>query len=519
LTANTLTANLASVLDGVPFIANAAGRELKGELFHAELLQTEVRGLAYDSRKVQAGFLFFAFAGAKADGAQFAQAALHKGAVAVVSDRPAPAGFQGIWLQTPHGRKALAVASKNFYHHPDERIAVTGVTGTNGKTTSTSLIDAMLRASGKVTALVGTIEYHLAARVLPAVNTTPESLDLFHMLYELEQAGGTHATLEASSHALDLGRIYSMDFHTAAFTNFTRDHLDYHQTMEAYFTAKQLLFQPRSGPPPRYAVLNADDEWGRRLDLAAESEVIWYGISQAPPSDRGIWIRATDVQSSFDGLRFTVEAGDKCFPVASPLVGHINVYNILLASAVALTYQLSDEDIQKGLTDLQRVPGRFERVEEGQPFMVVVDYAHTDDALRNTIAVARNMKPKRIITLFGCGGDRDRSKRPLMGMAAAELSDYVVLTSDNPRSEDPLAIMNDALVGLRRFDTQFAAEPDRERAIKKAIESAEPGDVVILAGKGHETYQILRDGPIPFDDREVARRILRSFGYGKQTQQ
>ncbi|MGC2657953.1 MAG: cyanophycin synthetase, partial [Bryobacteraceae bacterium] len=192
---------------------------------------------------------------------------------------------------------------------------------------------------------------------------------------------------------------------------------------------------------------------------------------------------------------------------------------ILLACSVAMTYQLSDEDIQKGLMDLQRVPGRFERVEEGQPFMVVVDYAHTDDALRNTITVARNMKPKRIITLFGCGGDRDRSKRPLMGMAAAELSDYVVLTSDNPRSEDPLAIMNDAMVGLQRYDTSYLAEPDRERAIKKAIESAEPGDVVILAGKGHETYQILRDGPIPFDDREVARRVLRSFGYGKRSQQ
>jgi UDP-N-acetylmuramoyl-L-alanyl-D-glutamate--2,6-diaminopimelate ligase len=519
VTTDLSTTTLASVLDGVPFMANNAGHEMKGEVFHTEVFQAEVRGLAYDSRKVESRFLFFAFAGAKADGAQFAQSALQKGAVAVVSDRPAPAGFEGLWLQTPHGRKALAVAAKNFYRRPDQRIAVTGVTGTNGKTTSTSLIDAMLRASGKITALVGTIEYRLVGQVLPAVNTTPESLDLFRMFHELEQAGGTHATLEVSSHALDLGRIYSMDFHTAAFTNFTRDHLDYHQTMESYFAAKQLLFQPRSGPPPRYAVLNADDEWGRRLDLAAESEVLWYGISQNPPTARGIWVRATDVESSFEGLRFTIEAGERRFPIVSPLVGHINVYNILLACAVALTHQLTDEDIQKGLTDLQRVPGRFERVEEGQPFMVVVDYAHTDDALRNTIAVARNMKPKRVITLFGCGGDRDRSKRPLMGMAAAELSDYVVLTSDNPRSEDPLAIMNDALVGLRRYDTNYLAEPDRERAIKKAIESAGPGDVVILAGKGHETYQILRDGPIPFDDREVARRVLRSFGYGKRVQQ
>jgi UDP-N-acetylmuramoyl-L-alanyl-D-glutamate--2,6-diaminopimelate ligase len=519
LTTSPLRSNLANVLEGIPFLARDAGRELTGEVFGTEPFQVDVRGLAYDSRKVEPGFVFFAFPGAKADGSRFAQSAIQEGAVAIVSDRPAPDGFPALWLQTPHGRKALAVASKNFYGRPDSRIAVTGVTGTNGKTTSTSLIDVMLRASGKVTALVGTIEYRLAGQALPAVNTTPESLDLFRMFYELEQAGGTHATIEASSHALDLGRIYAMDFHTAAFTNFTRDHLDYHQTMEAYFAAKQLLFQPHSGPPPRYAVMNTDDEWGRRLELSSESEVLWFGITMPPQNSRGLWVRAIGVESTFAGLRFTVEAGDRRFPVASPLVGHINVSNILLACSVAMTYQLSDEDIQKGLMDLQRVPGRFERIEEGQPFMVVVDYAHTDDALRNTITVARNMKPKRIITLFGCGGDRDRSKRPLMGMAAAELSDYVVLTSDNPRSEDPLAIMNDAMVGLRRYDTSYLAEPDRERAIKKAIESAEPGDVVILAGKGHETYQILRDGPIPFDDREVARRVLRSFGYGKRNHQ
>jgi UDP-N-acetylmuramoyl-L-alanyl-D-glutamate--2,6-diaminopimelate ligase len=210
-----------------------------------------------------------------------------------------------------------------------------------------------------------------------------------------------------------------------------------------------------------------------------------------------------------------VIAGDRRLRIESPLVGDINAYNILLACSAAITLGVNDAHIQKGLTEMQRVPGRFERVEEGQPFMVVVDYAHTDDALRNVISVARGMKPKRVITLFGCGGDRDRSKRPLMGMAAGELSDYVVLTSDNPRSEDPLAIMNDAMVGLRRYDTPHTAEPDRERAIRKAIEAAEPGDVVILAGKGHETYQILKDGPIPFDDREVAHRILRGFGYGR----
>ncbi len=497
--------NLRQVLDGVNLL-RASG----------PLPESEVAGLAYDSRKVGAGFLFFAFAGAKNDGAQFANDALKKGAIAVVGDRPAPGGFSGLWLQVAHGREALALAARNFFGKPDERLALTGITGTNGKTTTTTLIDAMLRAAGKTTALIGTIEYHLAGRVLPAVNTTPESLDLFAMFAELEQLGGTHVTFEASSHALDLGRIYAMNVHTAGFTNFTRDHLDYHHTMEAYFAAKQLLFQPRSGPPPRFAVLNADDEWARKLKLSPGTQVFWYGLKQEPPTHGAApaaWIHPENLQMSFGGLRFTVVAGERKFPIESQLVGHINAYNILLACGCALTLGLTEAQIQKGLYDMTRVPGRFERVEEGQPFMVVVDYAHTDDALRNVISVARGMNPKRVITLFGCGGDRDRSKRPLMGMAAAELSDYVVLTSDNPRSEDPLAIMNDASVGIGRFDTPNISEPDRERAIRKAIEIAEPGDVVILAGKGHETYQILKDGPIPFDDREVARRVLRGFGY------
>jgi UDP-N-acetylmuramoyl-L-alanyl-D-glutamate--2,6-diaminopimelate ligase len=505
--------DLKRVLEGVPLVSDVP----------AGLQNTDVRGLAYDSRKVEPGYLFFAFAGARADGAQFANAAVQKGALGVVSDRPSPGGFSGTWLQVVHGRQALACAARNFYEKPDQRLALTAVTGTNGKTTSTSLIDAMLRGAGKTTALIGTIEYHLAGRVLPAVNTTPESLDLFRMFSDLEQMGGTHATLEASSHALDLGRIYAMEFHTAGFTNFTRDHLDYHHTMEAYFAAKQLLFKPRTGRPPRFAVLNADDEGGRKLELASETNVFWYSLHEEPRPRAtghasGTWVRAVDVESSFEGLRFVVETGGKRFPVESGLVGQINVYNILLACAVALTHGLSEQEIQKGLADLQSVPGRFERVEEGQPFMVVVDYAHTDDALRNVIAAARGMNPKRVITLFGCGGDRDRSKRRLMGIAAAELSDYVVLTSDNPRSEDALAIMNDASVGLIRHDTPYVAEPDRERAIKKAIETASAGDVVILAGKGHETYQVLKDGPIPFDDREVARRVLRSFGYGRSTQ-
>lgn len=490
------------------------------EVVNSELAEADVRGLAYDSRQVEEGYLFFAFPGTKADGAQFAESALAKGAIAVVSERPKPGGFSGEWLHVMHGRHALAAAARNFFHALDDRVFLTGVTGTNGKTTSTMVLDSILRSAGNTTALIGTIQYQIAGRVLPAVNTTPESLDLFRMFHDLEQAGGTHAILEASSHALDLGRIYAMHFHVAAFTNFTRDHLDYHRTMEAYFAAKSLLFRPAAAAPPRFAILNADDDWCRRMQTPAESELIWYGIEHQPPGNRGSWIKAENIESSFSGLRFDVVRGAERFKVESAMVGHINVYNILLATAAALSYGLTPDQIRQGLAQLTRVPGRFERVEKGQPFTIVVDYAHTDDALRNVISVARTMRPKRIITLFGCGGDRDRAKRPLMGMAAAQGSDYVVLTSDNPRSEDPLAILNDAMVGLRRFDTPHSIEPDRERAIKLAIQQAQPGDVVILAGKGHETYQILKNGPIPFDDRVVARRVLGSMGWtGQQLQQ
>jgi len=300
-----------------------------------------------------------------------------------------------------------------------------------------------------------------------------------------------------------------MQFHTVVFTNLTRDHLDYHRTMEAYFAAKQRLFAGAGGPPPKFAVLNRDDPHAREIKLHPKTEVFWYGLG--PASN----LRARHIASSFQGLRFDVQFGKLRFAVESPLLGKINVYNILAACGAGLSYGIAPETVARGIANLQAVPGRFERVDEGQPFVVAVDYAHTDDALRNTIAVARGLNPKRIVTLFGCGGDRDRAKRPLMGQAAAEASDFVVLTSDNPRSEDPLAIMNDALVGIRRVDVPHIVEPDRAIAIERALKEAREGDVVILAGKGHETYQVLKDRTIPFDDRAVARDVLRGYGYRK----
>ena len=479
---------------------------LRGTL-PAELASRLVSGLAYDSRRVEPGFLFFAFPGAKTDGRQFAGDAVSRGALAVVSESPQPEGFPGHWVETKHGRQTLALASKEFFGRLDEKIHVIGVTGTNGKTTIVFEIDSILRAAKRVTAMIGTIEYRVGPGTLRAVNTTPESLDIHTILAELDAAGGTHLAMEASSHALALGRTYGIHFQVGVFTNLTRDHLDFHPTMEDYFAAKRLLLEGAGAPPPPFLVLNYDDEWARRIEVPEGSEVLWYGLSA------GAGVRARKISSTIEGLRFEVEHGGGAFPVESRMVGRINVSNILAACAVGLAEGLTPEEIASGVAALPAVPGRFERIDEGQDFAVVVDYAHTEDALRNTIAIARDLTRGRVITLFGCGGDRDRKKRPGMGMAAAEGSEFVVLTSDNPRSEDPLAIMNDALVGLRRFDTAHVVEPDRATAILRAISEARKGDIVILAGKGHETYQELRTGRIDFDDREVARKVLRAQGY------
>lgn len=483
-----------------------AGVRLKTKLPLA-LAGLRVLGLDYDSRRICPGFLFFAFAGARADGRQFAAKAKELGAIATISELEMPDGFDGVWLEVEHGRRALAVASRNFYRHPDERVMMTGITGTNGKTTTSYLIDSILSTAGHTTALIGTIEYHLAGKVIEAANTTPESLDLFRILAELERVGGTRATMEVSSHALALGRAYGVRFHTAVFTNLTRDHLDFHHTMEEYFAAKQLLFAPADTPPPKFAVINSDDEYGRKIESI--SPTLRYGL------DEDADVRATEISSTFDGLHFRLKTSEGDIAIASGLAGTINVYNILAACATGLSYGIDLQTIASGIANRPSVPGRFERVDAGQPFLVVVDYAHTDDALRNTLAVAHGMSPKRVITVFGCGGDRDRTKRPLMGKAAAEGSDYVVLTSDNPRSEDPLAIIMDALVGLQRRETAYVVEPDRKTAIGIALANAGPGDIVLIAGKGHENYQVLKDKTIHFDDREVARDVLTELGWSK----
>ncbi len=471
----------------------------------------QVKSVEYDSRQVGEGCLFFAFRGRHADGRQYAAEAAKRGAVAVASELGEACPLEVPWIEVEHGRQALALASRNLYGPLDERLLLTGITGTNGKTTVAWIADSILRAAGKTTALVGTIQYRVAGEVRAAPNTTPESLDLYRMLAELDARRGSHVTMEVSSHALALARVYGIRFHSAVFTNFSRDHLDFHGTMEEYFAAKQLLFTGSGAPPPRWAAVNMDDPHGRRLRIGSSTTLLRYGLEHQAD------VSAENISATAGGLRFDLRVPGRTVAVRSALAGRINVHNILAAAAAAVTHGLDADVIAEGVGRCSAVPGRFERVDRGQPFAVVVDYAHTDDALRNVIRAARDLSPRRLITVFGCGGDRDRDKRPLMGAAAAELSDLVILTSDNPRSEDPLAIMNDAMVGLQRHDTPRAAEPDRRAAIRKAIEEAGPGDLVLIAGKGHETCQILKDGPVHFDDREVAAEILQSLGYGRET--
>jgi UDP-N-acetylmuramoyl-L-alanyl-D-glutamate--2,6-diaminopimelate ligase len=492
---------------GVRLAKLLRGIETRTPSTHGDL---QIAAIAYDSRKVQPGTLFVAIHGEKTDGNQFVSDAVTRGAVAILSEQPKPAALPAEfpWIEVANARKALAISGANYFSRPAEVLKLIGVTGTNGKTTISYLVDSILRAAGCEVGLLGTIGYRLVRETRPAPNTTPESLDLQRLLAEIVQAGGTHAVLEASSHALAMDRLWGCPFAVAIFTNLTRDHLDYHKTLEDYFLAKRRLFEGTGAAAPAAAVINRDDEYGQRLaGLAART--LTYGIE--PGAD----VSARRPAISLDGIEFMAETPAGKIEIRSKLVGRPNVYNILAAVGAGVALGLPKDVISAGITQLAAVPGRFERIDVGQPFLVVVDYAHTDDALRNLLATARGLNPEgRIITLFGCGGDRDRTKRPLMGEAAGHASDIVVLTSDNPRSEDPLLIINDVIVGVQRTKARLLVEVDRQKAIERALDEARSGDIVLLAGKGHETYQILRDKTIEFDDRAVARRVLANRGYG-----
>jgi UDP-N-acetylmuramoyl-L-alanyl-D-glutamate--2,6-diaminopimelate ligase len=488
---------LRDLLQGVKASVPASAEEL------------EIRQVACDSRKVQPRALFFALHGAKTDGNAFIRDAVSRGAAAIASEEAAPAALPSSvpWIQVPQARKALAVVAANFFAHPAAALQLVAVTGTNGKTTTTSAIDAIVKASGAKTGLFGTIAYQTPLGEYPAPNTTPESVDLQGFLAEIRDEGGKFGVLEASSHSLAMDRLWGCHFAAAVFTNLTREHMDYHKTFEDYFAAKKRLFEGTGAGAPEVAVLNTDDEFGKRLAGLA-GKTVTYGLE----SDADITTKK--FQLTFNGLTFTAQTPNGKVQVASQLVGRINVYNILAAIGAAQALGLSNEIIEAGIRSLESVSGRFQRIDLGQPYFVVVDYAHTDDALENLIRTARELNPKgRIITLFGCGGGKDRTKRPVMGEVTGRLSDLTILSSDNPRTEDPLKIISDIIVGLQKTSGKYLIEPDREKAIGVAMDEARGGDIILLAGKGHENYQLLADRTLEFDDRDMARRALRERGY------
>jgi len=467
-----------------------------------------VDALAYDSRKVGAGTLFFCVPGALTDGHRFAPEAVAAGAAALVVERDLD--LDVVQVVVSDARRALARMAAAFYGDPAGELTLIGITGTNGKTTTAYLVDAILRADDLSTGLIGTIETRVGNRTRAGVRTTPESLDLQELFAEMRDEGVTAVAMEVTSHALALHRVEGLTFNVAGFTNLTQDHLDFHADMEDYFEAKRSLFVPERA---ERGAVNVDDPYGRRLFASAAIPCVGFGTSDDAE------IRAGDVSFEQNVTRFTIRTPKGDLRIETGLIGAFNVSNCLAAAALCLQAGVAPEVVERGIASLDAVPGRFESVNEGQPFSVVVDYAHTPDSLDNVLRSARGVAERnggRVLVVFGCGGDRDRGKRPLMGGIAARGADVVLVTSDNPRSEDPAAIVDEILEGVvaqRRQGADFV-DVDRTTAIDEAIRRAREGDVVVIAGKGHETYQEFAGQTIDYDDRAVAREALRRAGFG-----
>jgi UDP-N-acetylmuramoyl-L-alanyl-D-glutamate--2,6-diaminopimelate ligase len=467
-------------------------------------LDREVDGIFYDSRRVQKNGLYVAVRGAHFDGHKFTEQAIERGASAIVVERP-ESHSRATSLVVADSRVALADLAFTFYQKPALRLKMAGVTGTNGKTTTTFLIKHICENAGLRSGLIGTVRYEIGERILPATRTTPESLDLQELLAQMTGAGCKAAVMEVSSHALAQERTRGLEWDVAVFTNLTQDHLDFHETMANYFEAKARLFTGLTSQPNKKeakAVINIDDPHGEKLiaRLGRDIPVITYGMSARAD------FRASNYRAEFSGTSFQLDARGKIYLVRVPLIGRFNVSNAMAALAAANSLGVSLREAVLSLAKSPQVPGRLESVPAKRQFQVFVDYAHTPDALLNVLKTLRELNPRRLIVVFGAGGDRDQQKRPLMGRAADQNADYSIITSDNPRKEDPLAIIDDVKKGVR--STNFETVPDRAEAIARAIALAQPRDIILIAGKGHETYQEFADHTIPFDDRQTALRAL-----------
>lgn len=482
-------------------VARATNADFAGENTAA------VFDVTHDSRQGGKGALFVAVRGLTMDGHRFIDDVMRRGAVGVISELDAPENFQGAWLKVADARTALAQAAAVINGNPSHDLNLVGITGTNGKTTTTYLTFALAAANGEIGAMLTTVEYRIGERSEPAVRTTPEASDTNRFLRRALEADCRMAVMETSSQAIDLHRCDALRFQVAVFTNLTRDHLDYHQTMENYYDAKKKLFDGRLGEIPKSSVINVDDDWGARLaeELKSNNQKV-VTFAQNGIAD----LTAENIEVSLmKGTSFDLKTPIETRKISSPLVGKPHVYNMLAATAVALELGYDLDKIVEGLKICVGAPGRFERVAHDGDFAVVVDYAHSDDALLNTLKTARDTTGGKIITVFGCGGDRDKTKREPMGEVAGEHSDLVIVTSDNPRTENPLQIISEIEVGLKKTDCEYLIISDRRDAIHRAIQKAKPNDVVLIAGKGHETYQIVGNDKFHFDDREIAREALK----------
>ena len=464
-------------------------------------IRVPVSGVAYDSRQVESGAVFVAIRGAEADGNDYVDEAIVRGAVAVVSEDPRRAEIP--WLQVESARSALALLASNYFGRPTSRLRLVGITGTNGKTTTTYLVESILKSADQQVALMGTIDYRGPGFEHAAERTTPEAPDLERLFRSAVDAGCGYGVMEVSSHAIALERVARLDFEVAAFTNLTGDHLDFHGGMRAYFETKKRLFSGLAGRAPRWGVINRDDDTFEELRDSGPEGILSYGLN----SNADIHPHSFCFDEQGSDAEFETPLGR--LRIRSSLMGRPNLYNLAAALGIGIALDLPTESIIAGVEALHSVPGRFELIDCGQPFRVIVDYAHTDDALENVLGAARELTRGKLVVVFGCGGDRDRTKRSRMGAVAGRLSDFAVVTSDNPRSEDPAEVIRMVEDGLREADSsRWVSHVDRQDAIRAAIEMARDKDTVVIAGKGHEDYQVIGDIRIPFDDRVVARELL-----------